>query len=295
MQPQKQLLRLSSDAGTSPCCSAVFLIPFISIASPRPLPPAPPSFVYDEAKALEPETVEALQRLFKAQERVTGDQVVFAVFKSLGGEDLVSWTNRVFHAWKIGKKGKDNGVLLAVYWSDHKARMEVGYGFESKLTDAKSKRILEEFLSPNLKINLPDRALTQTALEVLTVLESPLIQNGEAVAILRGAHISHAAAPPPIHSAGHFVWLVLSFFLILIFGRAFFYRGDRKFERSQWHPSNPLGFRRRRGGAPPINSDFGGFGGGPGGTFGGGGGSSDNNDFGGGGGDSGGGGANQDW
>ena len=55
---------------------------------------------------------------------------------SLDGESIEDFATRVFDAWKLGQKGKDNGVLVIVAPNDRRMRIEVGYGLEGTLTDA---------------------------------------------------------------------------------------------------------------------------------------------------------------
>src|SRR4051812_18020535 len=106
----------------------------------KAIPDAPRYYVLDEPGVLAAGPKRALETLLIEQDRIDGQQTLIAIFKSLDGEDLVDYSNRVFQAWKIGKRGKDNGVLLALYWDDRKARIEVGYGLEPILTDARSRR-----------------------------------------------------------------------------------------------------------------------------------------------------------
>jgi uncharacterized protein len=68
-------------------------------------------------------------------ERGTGHQFVVALFQSLDGESLDDYTNRLFRFWKIGAAKANDGVLFALYQSDRRWRVEVGYGLEPILTD----------------------------------------------------------------------------------------------------------------------------------------------------------------
>ena len=54
---------------------------------------------------------------------------------TIGGESIEEYATRVFEHWKLGQKGKDNGVLVVVVPNDRKMRIEVGYGLEGTLTD----------------------------------------------------------------------------------------------------------------------------------------------------------------
>lgn len=142
--------------------------------------PAPPTrYVLDEPRVLSGAAEATLYSTLAEHERATGQQVLVAIFSELGGEDAVDFTNRVFSSWKIGHKGKNDGVLLALYWKDHRARIEVGYGLEPLLTDAKSKRLLTEFLLPGLKAGRAEEAIRVTIAQMFAII-SPMAGNAAA-------------------------------------------------------------------------------------------------------------------
>lgn len=265
---------------------------FLSIALPcqpalaaKTLPQAPYYYVLDEPRILSPHALRALQTLLIEHDRSTGEQVLVAIFNSLDGEDLVSFTNRAFNEWKIGKRGKDNGALLALYWKDRKARIEVGYGLEPVLTDAKSKRVLEDFLIPELKVGKPDRAVSLAALEILKTLESPLTQDGKAQEILRSGGFRGGFRPTAGSGQVGFPFILLFIGLILLsMVLKALTAAEAHYTGRGWYRPNP--WRRPQG----WHSGGWGTGGGWGGGFGGGGGG-----FSGGGGRSGGGGASGSW
>ena len=254
----------------------------------KKIPSPPYYYVLDEPSVLSPQATRAIQTLLIEHDRVTGEQILVAIFKSLDGEDLVDYTNRVFSTWKIGQRGKDNGVLLALFWDDHKARIEVGYGLEPVLTDAKSKLILSDVLAPELQNHQTDRAISLSVLEILGDIGSPLLQNGKAEHILRTGGFQgdfKSQAPAVVSNVGLWPWLFLGTILLSLLAN-FFNAAEAHFTRSGWYRPRPTEYYRiRRGGGSGFW--WGGFGGG-GGGFGGGG-------FSGGGGSSGGGGASGGW
>jgi uncharacterized protein len=69
----------------------------------------------------------------------------------LEGEPLFDFSHRVASAWKIGQKGTDNGALLLVAIQDRKVRIEVGYGLEGALTDARSAQIIRNEIVPRFR------------------------------------------------------------------------------------------------------------------------------------------------
>ena len=83
----------------------------------------------------------------------TTNQIAVLTVKSLDGESVEDFAVRVFEAWKLGQKGKDNGVLVVVAPTDRRMRIEVGYGLEGTLTDAAAARIIRDRMTPRFKAN----------------------------------------------------------------------------------------------------------------------------------------------
>ena len=67
------------------------------------------------------------------------------------GEAIEQYALRVAEAWKIGRKKIDDGALLVIAKNDRRLRIEVGYGLEGALTDATTKRIIDEDITPKFK------------------------------------------------------------------------------------------------------------------------------------------------
>src|SRR5689334_22186876 len=98
--------------------------------------------VHDEAHVLQQATIDQLEKDLKAYEDSTSNQIAILIVQSLDGDVLESYSMRVVEKWKLGQKGKDNGVLLLIAVDDHKMRIEVGQGLEGVLTDAQCSRII---------------------------------------------------------------------------------------------------------------------------------------------------------
>jgi len=116
--------------------------------------------VVDNANILSAGAKQKISQLSEAREKAAGDQIAVLTMPSLEGESIEGYATRVFDAWKLGQKGKDNGVLVIVAPSDHKMRIEVGYGLEGTLTDAASSRIVREAMTPRFKQNDFDGGVT---------------------------------------------------------------------------------------------------------------------------------------
>jgi len=94
---------------------------------------------------------ERLEAKLAKLEQATGAQVVVLIIPSLEGENLEEFTHRVASTWKLGQKGKDNGVLFLIARNDRKMRLEVGYGLEAVLPDAACRRILDNLVRPHFR------------------------------------------------------------------------------------------------------------------------------------------------
>ena len=97
-------------------------------------------WVVDEADILSSETENLLSGLFESVEKQTSAEMAVVAVKSLEGEDIGSYALSLAHN-KLGKKDKDNGLLILISLDDRKYRIEVGYGLEGILNDAKVGRI----------------------------------------------------------------------------------------------------------------------------------------------------------
>ncbi len=84
----------------------------------------------------------------KTFEQSDSTQIVILTIQSLEGEDLAGFSIKVAEAWKIGQKGKDNGVIFIVAKNERKMRIEVGRGLEGKLTDLASGQIIDRIVKP---------------------------------------------------------------------------------------------------------------------------------------------------
>ena len=127
--------------------------------------------VVDNAEILKPATREAITATLKAHEQATGDQIAVLTVPTLGGEAVEEYAVKVFESWKLGQKGKDNGVLVVVVPQDRKMRIEVGYGLEGTLTDVAASRIIRNVMTPQFKAGDFDRGIADGVTAILGQLE----------------------------------------------------------------------------------------------------------------------------
>lgn len=131
----------------------LFLIIACFLSGPVAAAEIPPlrAHVNDYAGLLSPETARLLEEELTSFERTDSTQIAVLTVPSLEGEPVEGYSIRVVEAWKLGQKGKDNGVLLLVAKNEHKLRIEVGRGLEGKLTDLVSGRIVRNEIAPLLR------------------------------------------------------------------------------------------------------------------------------------------------
>lgn len=115
--------------------------------------------INDHARLLSPESLQPLERRLAAFERETSNQVVVLTVPSLQGDDIDRFSIRVADAWKIGQKGRDNGVLLVIAQAERKVRIEVGMGLQGVLPDITAGRIIRDVMRPYLKSGNYDQGI----------------------------------------------------------------------------------------------------------------------------------------
>jgi uncharacterized protein len=108
-------------------------------------------YVNDYAGMISPEAKGELERELAAFEKTDSTQIVILTVPSLEGAEIEDFGIRVADSWKIGQKGKDNGVIFIVAKQDRKMRIEVGMGLEGRLTDLLAGRIIDLVVKPRFK------------------------------------------------------------------------------------------------------------------------------------------------
>jgi uncharacterized protein len=245
--------------------------------------PKPTDYVSDFAHVLSPDAIAKIDNLCNQLDHSAANaQIAVVTVHNLDGDDAADWADQLEDAWKMGKKGSDRGALILLAVDDHKYRIDVGYGLEGILNDAKVGDIGRDMV-PYLRVRDYDSALSLAAGQVAQIIaaDANVTLTDTPIQPRRVVHHQSGGGLP-----------VLLFILIFLFFGGFTLLRILLF----------LGlFGGGWRGGPWMGSGFGGggfggggFGGGGGGGFGGGGGGGGG--FGGfGGGGFGGGGAGGDW
>jgi len=146
-------------------CAAASLV-----AQDLKIPPVPNHWATDQAGFLSPDTIASLDSRLENFERGTGHQVLVYVGRGTGGTSIEEWAVKVFEAWKVGRKGLDDGLVLFIMAEDRKVRIEVGYGLEDRVTDIRASRIINEILVPGFRSGQPDAAVSEAVSSLLSLI-----------------------------------------------------------------------------------------------------------------------------
>ncbi len=250
------------------CLGLLLLLLAAAVQADVAVPPLQ-TRVTDLAGLLTPDQRASLESRLQAFERTKGSQIAVLIVPTTEPETIEQYAIRVAEAWKLGRKGIDDGVVLAVARDDRTLRLEVGYGLEGVLNDATAKRITSEIIVPAFKQGRFYEGINAGVDRIIRVIE------GEPL-------------PPPQRSTAHrdsgidpllllLVFLLLGSLLVNVLGQS---------QQGRWSNTG------RRYGRSGYYGPGGWGGGGSGGGFGGGG---SGGGFGGGGGGFGGGGASDRW
>lgn len=107
--------------------------------------------VTDLTGTLSKEQISNLENRILGLEKEKGSQIAIAIVPTTSAENIEQYSIRLATAWKIGRKGVDDGVLLVVAKQDRKLRIEVGYGLEGAIPDAYAKQIIDMTIVPRLR------------------------------------------------------------------------------------------------------------------------------------------------
>ncbi len=148
----------------------LLVLPFRFVVAVNELKPQ--GFVNDFANLLSPQAHSLIEQDLQKFEKQTTVEISLAVIDSLDGDSIENKAVAMFKEWGIGKKGKDNGVLLLIARQDREARIEVGYGLEPYITDGRAGEIIRNDIIQNFKNENYDEGVK----EALKDIEGYIIQ-----------------------------------------------------------------------------------------------------------------------
>ena len=132
----------------------LWLLPLLGAwAQGLPPRPNPPHLVNDLARLMQPGEADALEQKLVAYNDSTSSQIAVVTVPTLDGNEIADYAQKLYEAWGIGSKGKNNGILILVAQQERAARIQTGYGLEGAVPDAIAKRIISNTLVPAFRQN----------------------------------------------------------------------------------------------------------------------------------------------
>jgi uncharacterized protein len=181
--------------------------------------PKPTDYVSDNAHVLSADAVAKLDSLCaQLDHSAANSQIAIVTVQTMNGDDAADYANQLEDKWKIGKKGTDKGVLVLLAVGDHKYRIDVGYGLEGILNDAKIGDIGRGMI-PYLRSSDYDSAVTSAVGQVANVIAA------DANVTLTNEPVLPAAEPAPQRQHGSGIGkVILILILLLLFGGGSIFR-----------------------------------------------------------------------
>lgn len=184
-----------------------------ALAAEAPLPAPPIRWATDTAGFLSPGGLARLDARLEGFERASGHQVLVWIGETTGQTPVEDWAVRTFAAWKVGRKGLDDGLVVFVLAKDRKIRIEVGYGLEGKVPDAVASRVIREVIAPRIQAGDPDGALDAGVGALLGTIRPDLVGEGAAPSSGRLERPARELTPLQLVFAG---LLVVGFLVLLV-------------------------------------------------------------------------------
>ena len=108
-------------------------------------------YLCDPASIISPAATDSIDRMLYRLEQQTGIETVVAVVPSIGEATCFDFCHELLNSWGVGKKGKDNGLVILLVTDQRCIQFYTGYGLEGVLPDAICKRIQTQDMIPYLK------------------------------------------------------------------------------------------------------------------------------------------------
>lgn len=142
---------------------------------PNPNAGNPTNYVYDPSGVLTPATVAEVNGMLQSLREQTTAEGVVAIIPSIGDDTIEEYATSLFAHWGVGKKDKDNGVLLVVALEEHRVRIETGYGTEGVLTDAVCSSIIRNDFTPAMKEGNINAAVIRSVQTICGAMTDPSV------------------------------------------------------------------------------------------------------------------------
>ena len=133
-----------------------------SLQGEESLPPAPQQYFNDAAGIVSPAIAQQFNQELAKFDQATSNQIVVAIYPQFfSNTSLDDLAQQLYSSWHLGTKKNSNGVLLLIFPTEHKIRIQTGYGLEGALPDAICKRIIDDLMAPAFRQTKYDQGLAR--------------------------------------------------------------------------------------------------------------------------------------
>lgn len=131
-------------------------------------------WVLDNESDLTKDQILKLDSLYKDHERKTSNEIALVTTADYGKDStILFYAVHLGRAYGVGKKDKNNGVVIVFSSTKHEAMISTGYGTEKVLKDEIAKEIMDSIMIPQFKINNNFKRLWNGSIAIIKFLERP--------------------------------------------------------------------------------------------------------------------------
>ncbi len=200
----------------------VVLLAQLFLLKPAFALPDPVGYVNDFADVLSEDFEQNLEEKLASVSAQLGPEIAVVTIRSLEGDTIENYAVELFNEWGIGKKDQDNGVLFLAAIDEREMRIEVGYGAEASLNDAKAGRIIRNTIAPEFKNQDYEAGIEKGTAELITSVT--------------GEEIGESTTQPADESGPNILIRIIFFATILSYLAAFLARSK------SWWAGGMIGF-----------------------------------------------------
>lgn len=138
-------------------------------------------YVCNPEGILSQQSCQTIDSLLYALEQKTGIETVVAVVPSIGEADCFDFSHQLLNKWGVGKKEKNNGLVILLVTGQRCIQFYTGYGLEGDLPDAICKRIQTKYMIPYLKTEDWNQGMVAGIRAVCQRLDGSMVNDTEAL------------------------------------------------------------------------------------------------------------------
>lgn len=213
----------------------LFFILFLLSATFLKATPVPTTYFTDQAAVTSQPFTDKINHELADFERATSNQFLVIIFPSLpDGAERDQYSIQTFNDWKIGQKNKNNGVVLFIYYKEHKLFICTGRGLEGALPDATCRNIEDEYIVPRFRAHDFEGGIQAGVDAIISASKGEFKGTGQTV---------HETKPKNSISAGELVGIfAIVLILIIIFIICAIFVPKNEDDKEEEYPIDPLPF-----------------------------------------------------